>query len=358
MARGIQRERGNVEVDLCPVADGGDGTVEALLAATSGKAEVTSVPGPLGRPWVEARWGLLGRCGDEPLTAVIEMATASGLAILSPADRDPTRTTTLGTGVLIKAALDAGAKRLIVGIGGSATNDGGCGVAMALGAAFFDREGHLMHEGVPMGGTLEQIGRIDLSGLDSRLADTTITVACDVTNPLTGPEGAAHIYGPQKGASPKQVEHLDRALAHLGGLFRTQFGKDVENMSGAGAAGGMGAGMVAFFNAKLRPGIDLVLEAVGFENRVAGCDLCLTGEGRLDGQSLAGKACLGVASAAARRGVETIALVGSIGSGAERTLDSGLKAYHEIGQGLPVAESMRRAAELMEQAAAEVVRES
>ena len=357
MARGIERERRDADVDLCPVADGGDGTVEALLAATVGEAKVTSVHGPLGRPWVKARWGLLGRRGDEPLTAVIEMAAASGLAILPPADRDPTRTTTLGTGVLIRAALDAGAKRIIVGIGGSAPNDGGCGMAMALGAAFIDLEGRLMTDGPPTGGTLERIGEIDLAGLDSRIVNTPITIACDVTNPLTGPDGAAYIYGPQKGALPEQVEQLDKGLAHLGRLFREQLGQGVESMPGAGAAGGLGAGMVAFLNATLRPGIDLVLDAVGFERRVADRDLCLTGEGRLDGQSLSGKACLGVAAAAAGRRVETIALVGSIGPGAERTLDAGLKAYHEIGPGLPVAESIAGAGELMEQAAARVVRE-
>jgi glycerate kinase len=315
---------------------------------------MTCVPGPLGDA-VAARWGMMGTVEDQPRTAVIEMAAASGMALLDPARRNPTRTSSCGTGQLIAAAMDRGAARIILGIGGSATNDGGCGAAAQLGVRFLDATGVAVEHPV-IGGGLKAIDRIDLSGLDPRIGRTQIVVACDVSNPMTGPNGAAHVYGPQKGANSQQVAQLDEALCHLAELIRRQLGRDVQTMPGAGAAGGMGGGMVAMLGARLEPGIHLVLDAVGFDRRVADCDLCLTGEGRLDGQSLSGKACLGVARAAARHGVRTVALVGSIGSGAERTIEEGIAAYHAIGSGLSVDESIRRAAELLRQTTSRVVR--
>ena len=354
MGRGIVSVAAQAQVDLCPIADGGEGTVDAMLSATGGEAKTTSVTGPLGQQ-VDAVWGLLGQSSDEPLTAVIEMAAASGLALVPRPQRDATRTTTFGTGQLIAAALAAGAQRIIMGIGGSATNDGGCGMATALGAVFRDGNGQPVPMPGPTGGTLSDIASVDLDGIDKRISQTQIIVACDVTNPLTGANGAAHIYGPQKGASPQQVEQLDRGLAHLAQLIREQLGKDIEEIPGAGAAGGLGGGLLAFLGARLQPGIELVLEAVGFDRRVQGCDLCLTGEGRLDGQSVSGKACLGVAAAARRAGVDTVALVGCVGPLVERTLDAGLKAYHVIGPNLPVEQSMRRAAELLEGATAKLL---
>ena len=357
MGRGIVGVASGAQVDLCPIADGGEGTVDAMLSATGGEAQTTRVTGPLGEP-VNAVWGLLGRTGDEPLTAIIEMAAASGLALVAPDQRDATRTTTFGTGQLIEAALAAGAQRIIMGIGGSATNDGGCGMATALGAVFRDGDGQPVPTPGPTGGTLCGIDTIDLDGIDKRIRQTQIIVACDVTNPLTGLNGAAHIYGPQKGATPKQVEQLDHSLAHLAQLIRDQLGKDIEQIPGAGAAGGLGGGLLAYLGARLQPGIELVLEAVGFDRRVQGCDLCLTGEGRLDGQSVSGKACLGVAAAARRAGVDTVALVGSVGPLAERTIDAGLKAYHVIGPDLPVDESMRRAAQLLQSATANLLQSS
>lgn len=349
MARGVKRAVADAQIDLCPIADGGEGTVEAMLSATDGRPRLTRVTGPLGEP-VEARWGVLGT-GDG--AAVMEMASAAGLALVPTDRRDPTKTTTHGVGELIRAALDVGAKRILLGIGGSATTDGGTGMAQALGVRFLDAGGNVIKQ--PMaGGLLASVAKIDMAGLDPRIAATTITVACDVTNPLTGPNGAAAIYGPQKGATPAQVKLLDDALAHLAGLLKEQVGADIQTLPGSGAAGGLGGGLVGFLNATLQKGIGLVLEAVRFEQRVAGCDLCLTGEGRLDGQSLSGKACLGVAQAATRHRVPTIALVGSLGSHAERTLEAGLKAYHVIGEGLPAAESMRRCAELLERAAHKV----
>ena len=355
MARGIRAALPGATVDQCPIADGGEGTVEALVQATGGTLHRTAVRGPVGKP-VDATWGVLGDAAGEETTAVIEMAAASGLALVPEAHRDPTRTSTFGTGQLIGAALDHGARRIILGIGGSATNDAGCGAAQAIGARFLDADGRAIEQPIA-GGLLERIARIDRSQLDARLADCRITVACDVTNPLTGEQGAAHVYGPQKGATPEQVRQLDAGLAHFARLCRAQIGRDVESLPGAGAAGGMGGGMVALLGATLRPGVTIVLDAVNFAARVRGCDLCLTGEGRLDGTSLSGKACLGVARAARDAGVQTVAIVGCLGENVQRTLDAGLSAYHAIGEGLSAAESMRRAAELLEQTTQRVVRE-
>ena len=260
-------------------------------------------------------------------------------------------TTTFGTGELILSALNHGARQIVVGLGGSATHDGGCGMAQALGVRFHDVSGLPIRR--PMtGGMLESITRIDVSQINPRLRETKITVACDVTNPLTGPNGAAYVYAPQKGASPDQVEQLDAGLRHLAVLFRDQLGIDVEQRPGAGAAGGLGAGLMAFCGAEMHPGLDIVLEMVKFDKRVCGCDLCLTGEGRLDGQSLSGKAVIGVAQAAAKHNVPTVALVGSLGEGHEKSLGAGLKDYIEIGRGLSTEESMARAADLLEQATA------
>jgi glycerate 2-kinase len=345
ISRGILRAIPHAQCDLCPIADGGEGTVDALIAATHGSHRTSTVTGPLNQP-VNAPWGILG----DKKTAVIEMAAASGLPLVPPPLRNPLLTTTYGTGQLIKAALDARLTRLVLGIGGSATTDGGTGAAQALGYRFFDSQNHEITH--PMaGGDLLQIARIDTANVDKRLNYLSIRVACDVTNPLTGPNGSAAIYGPQKGATPDMVRQLDAGLAHLASLIKSALGKDVQHLPGAGAAGGLGAGAIAFLNATLSPGIALVLDAVVFDARVQGARACLTGEGRIDGQSLAGKACLGVANAALKHNVKTWALVGSAGPGADQALTAGLAGYHVIGQGLPKEESMRRAAELLESAA-------
>lgn len=353
MRRGIRRVLPDAEVDLCPIADGGDGTVAAMLAATGGSACRSSVQGPRGDP-IDAAWGMLGTLTEAEPTAVLEMAAASGLALLAPDQRDATATSTFGTGQLIAAALDAGARRILLGIGGSATNDGGCGAAQALGVCFRDAHAKPIEQPIS-GGMIRSIASIDMAGLDKRIAQTQITVACDVTNPLTGPNGAAHIYGPQKGAAPTQVLELDAALGHLDVLFRGQMGKDVGQVPGSGAAGGLGAGLMAFLGAQLTRGVDMVLTATGFDRRVTDCDLCLTGEGRLDGQSLSGKACMGVALMAKSHGVPTVALVGSVGPQVEKTLAAGLAAYHAISADLPLPEAIRRGAELLEAATAKVV---
>lgn len=353
MADGIRRALSAAEVDLCPVADGGEGTVASMVMATGGELREAEVTGPTGQP-VRASWGLLGPAPREPRTAVLEMAAASGLTLVPASERNPLKTTTYGTGQLLAAALDAGATRILLGLGGSATNDGGSGMAMALGARFLDGNSTVID--IPISGELlPRITRIDVSGIDSRLHDTELFGLRDVRSPMTGLEGAAHTFGPQKGATDLQVQQLDAGLAHLAELFRRQLGVDVAQEVGAGAAGGMGGGLLAFLGATLRSGIEVVLEYSGFDDRVRGCDLCLTGEGRLDGQSVLGKACIGVARAARRRDVRTVALVGSVGRDVEKCLDAGLDGYEIIGRGLSEQESMSRAAELLASAVGRVV---
>lgn len=347
MARGVQAARPDAQVDHCPIADGGDGTVDALVAATGGTRHLTEVSGPLGEP-VEAEWGMLG----DGNTAVIEMANASGLRLVPTDQRDPTRTTTFGVGELIRAALDTQARRIVIGIGGSATNDGGTGMAQALGVRFTQPDGGDCVCGLA-GGGVPGIARIDLSSRDPRIDDAEIIVACDVTNPLTGPEGASAIYGPQKGATPDVIEQLDAGLAHLASLI-----DHVDaTVPGTGAAGGLGFGLLAFCGARLERGIEMVLDAVNFNDRLDAADLVLTGEGQMDGTSVHGKACLGVAQRAAAQGVPTIALVGSIGPHAQRTLEAGLAAYFSICRSpMTLEAAMRDAAELLEDLAGNVVR--
>lgn len=345
MARGLASLDADITVDLCPVSDGGEGFVEALRVAAQGKRMTRRVTGPLGQP-VEAAWAKL-----PDGSAVIEMAAASGLELVPAAQRDPLKTSTFGTGELIRAALDAGCRRLLIGIGGSSTCDGGAGMAQALGVRFEDAHGKSIGDAMT-GGRLRDVKQIDMSAIDDRLRATRIIVACDVTNPLTGPDGAAAVYGPQKGATPDAVTKLDNGLAQLA----QRLGHDPA-MPGAGAAGGLGYGLVAFLGAQLGRGIDLVLDATRFDDRVKNADLCFTGEGRLDGQSLTGKAVIGVARAAARHGVPTVALVGSAGDDAKSTLDAGLRAYRVIGEGLPVEESMRRGPQLLAAAAAAAARD-
>jgi glycerate kinase len=351
MARGIRAVFPSAEVVEVPIADGGEGTVDALVAATGGRVESCTVSGPLGDP-VAARWGVLG----DGATAVIEAAAASGLTLLDPARRDPRCTSTRGTGELVRAALDAGLRRLVLGLGGSATNDGGAGLARALGARFLDREGQELPEG---GAALARLARIDLAGLDPRLAGAELLVACDVENPLTGPEGASAVYGPQKGATPETVRELDAALARFAEVARAATGRDVAAVPGAGAAGGLAAGLLSFTPARLRRGVELVLEATGFARLLEGADLVLTGEGRTDRQTAWGKAPVGVAAAVHRAGagVPVVCLSGALGEGAEEVLALGVDALLSIAPGpLPLEECMARAPELLEAAAARVCR--
>ncbi len=354
MAQGAMQAGDAVTTVLSPLSDGGEGFAEAMIAASLGRSMRSTVLNPLGQR-ARANWGVLpSKTILGHTTAVLEMASASGLALVPKDQRNPMRTTSHGTGDLIGAAARSECKHLLLGIGGSATNDGGCGAAQAMGALFFDQEDELIEEPIT-GGMLASIARIDLAPLREQLKGIEITAACDVTNPLTGPRGASFVYGPQKGATPKQVKILDDGLRHLASLVREQLGVDHEQTPGAGAAGGMGFGLLAFFGATLRPGIDLVLDAVRFDERVQGCDLCLTGEGRFDDQSLAGKVCVGVAKAAKKHGVPTIALVGAAEPAIDQAVTQGWFAdYVVIGRGVPPQESMTRAGELLRAAAKKV----
>ena len=346
IADGLRRALPSVEIETVPMADGGEGTVEALVEATGGRYVEVQATGPLGEP-VRARFGLLG----DGETAVIEMAAASGLPLVPPHRRDPMVTTTYGTGELIRAALDRGARRIVIGIGGSATVDGGVGMAQALGARFLDAGGRDIGPG---GGTLAHLDRIDLSGLDPRLRATEVLVACDVTNPLYGPDGAAPVFGPQKGATPEMVAVLDANLRHLADVIRRDLGLDVSTLPGGGAAGGLGAGLVAFCSARLRPGVELVIETVGLERRLQGADLAVTGEGALDRQTPYGKTPAGVGRLARRLGIPAVAIVGSIGEGVDREiLDAcGLSGVLSIvPRPMALEAAVRQAVPLLRQAA-------
>ncbi|HEX6543322.1 MAG TPA: glycerate kinase [Ktedonobacterales bacterium] len=306
IATGIRRVWPEADIRVIPVADGGEGTVRALVAATDGTLRRAVVSGPLGEP-VEAEYGILG--GKNARTAVIEMAAASGLPLVPPDKRDPRITTTRGTGELMRAALDAGAERLLIGIGGSATNDGGAGMAQALGARLLDAQGADLPAG---GAALARLARIDISGLDPRLQHVTVQVASDVSNPLCGPEGASAVYGPQKGATLAMVAELDAALAHYGEVLRHDLGADVARVPGAGAAGGLGAGLLVFARAQMVPGAELVLAMLDFDDALKGASLVFTAEGRLDNQTAYGKSVGAVAAAARKAGAHAVALAGSV----------------------------------------------
>jgi glycerate kinase len=305
-----------------PMADGGEGTVQAMAEATQGRIVPVKVTGPLGQP-VQGFYGLTG----DGRIAVIEMAAASGLALVPVAQRNPRITTSYGTGELITAALDAGARHLILGIGGSATNDGGAGMLQALGVQLLDADGHAIGPG---GAPLAQLARIDASGMDARLAACTIEVACDVDNPLTGPRGASAIFGPQKGATPDVVQQLDVNLQHFAQIIQRDLGVDVDQVAGAGAAGGMGAAMLAFLKGHLRPGCEIIAKAVGLNAAVQGASLVITGEGRIDQQTIFGKTPFGVATVAKQHGVPVIGIAGSLGQNAHVVHAHGIAAIASV----------------------------
>jgi len=348
MAAGVRRA-GAEAVEL-PLADGGRGTVECLAAAMGGRRCVRRVTGPLGETVAAAFL-----VAEDGATAVLEMASASGLALVPPGRRDVMRATTRGTGELVRAALEEGARRIFLGIGDSATADGGCGAAQALGLRLLDAAGRQIGPG-PAG--LAHLARIDTSGRDERLAAARLDVACDVDNPLLGPRGAARVFGPQKGAGPAEVERIEAALAHLAEVVRRDLGVDVRAMPGGGAAGGLGAGAVAFLGARLRPGAEWVLGLLGIEARLAGADLVLTGEGRFDGQSLGGKAPMALARRAQAAGVPCAVIAGSLGAGHEAALEEGVTAVFPLAGGsVTLEESFERAAALAADRAEEAVRQ-
>ncbi|HLF03722.1 MAG TPA: glycerate kinase [Dehalococcoidia bacterium] len=349
IARGVLAAEPAAETVLVPVADGGDGTLNALVEGTGGQTFRSVVTGPLGQS-VEASWGVM----RDGRTAVIEMARASGLALLPPRKRNPRATTTRGTGELIKEALERGYTRILVGLGGSATNDGGAGMAGALGFKLLDARGHPLPAG---GAALAKLARIDPSGKHPKLAQATVVGVTDVTNPLCGPTGASAVYGPQKGASPEVVAELDAALRSFAQVVQRDLGQAVLDRPRAGAAGGLGAGLLAFTGAELRSGIDLVCEAVGFDAHLEGASLVITGEGRADHSSIYDKAPVGVARRAQARGVPTILLAGSLGQGYEELYQHGIAGIMCIAdRPMSFEQSLARTEELLAGAAERALR--
>lgn len=339
IAQGVRAALPEAVIDIVPVADGGEGTVQALVDATGGRIVQQVVTGPLGEP-VQAFFGVLG----DGRTAVIEMAACAGLPLVPPERRDPRITTTYGVGELILAALDYGCRRFITGIGGSATNDGGAGMAQALGAALLTSEGADIARG---GAALATLASIETAGMDKRLQECTFEVASDVTNPLCGPTGASAVYGPQKGATPEMVAQLDAALAHYAGIIERDLGLAVRDVPGAGAAGGLGAGLMAFLHARLRPGAQIVLEAVRLEEHMRAADLVITAEGQIDAQTAYGKSVGAVAGLAKRYGLPVLALAGSLGERYQSVYGLGVDAVAVLPAGpMTLAYAMEHAAAL------------
>ena len=349
MEEGVLRVVPDAGTVLVPVADGGDGTLDTLVEATGGETRSTTVTGPIGKP-VTAEWGALG----DGQTAVIEMARTSGLALLFPTERDPLRATTYGLGEVLREALDAGFRSFIVGIGGSATNDGGAGMAQALGVRLLDETGKDLPPG---GAALADLRWVDMSGLDERVKEARFSVACDVSNPLTGPEGASAVYGPQKGATPGLVEQLDAALKNFARVVERDTGTSIDAVPGSGAAGGLGGGMMAFLGGSLRAGVDIVLDHVGLDGKLEGADLVITGEGRIDFQTVYNKAPIGVARRAKRKGIPVLAVCGSLGEGFEDVHAEGIDAAVSILTApMTLDEASARAGELITDAVAQAMR--
>ena len=350
IARGVREVFPDAEIAEIPIADGGDGTVEALITARRGSYKWVNVDGPLGDP-VLASFGVI----DAGRTGVVELASASGFELVSSSRRDPRKTSTYGFGQLLEAARREGASSIIAGIGGSATNDGGAGMAQALGYRLLDRDGR----DLPRGGmALLRLDRIDGSGLDPGWHSVKLMVACDVTNPLTGPKGASYVYGPQKGADPVTVRQLDEALAHLADVFERELGKRVADIPGAGAAGGTGAGLIAFLDATLTPGAALVVATSGFDDALKGADLVITGEGRVDAQTAYGKAPGEVAKLAKAARIPVLLMAGSKGPGWEALGELGISSIatlDEVGDNLQ--QLMQDAGQMLTRATARACQE-
>ncbi|MGL4999005.1 MAG: glycerate kinase family protein [Cetobacterium sp.] len=320
--KGIRDVYAEAEIIKTPIADGGEGTVEALVEGTGGKIVEVTVKNPLMID-IKASYGVLG----DGKTAIIEMAAASGLPLISSEARNPLKTTTFGTGQLVKDAIEKGCRELILGLGGSATNDGGLGMMQALGFKLFDIDGNELGYG---GEIMELVASIDSSNALKELKECNFLVACDVDNPFYGLKGAAHVYGKQKGADEDMIKVLDKGLEKLAVTLNKEFGRDIGNLSGAGAAGGLGGGLVAFLNATLKPGTDIILEKVGLEEQLKDADFVITGEGRIDFQTIMGKAPIGVAKLAKKHGVPAIGIAGAITEGAEKTHEFGLESFFSI----------------------------
>lgn len=341
MAKGVKRAMPTATLTVCPLADGGEGSLDALIAATDAERRELTVQDALGRPR-QACWGWL----RQQRTAFMELAEASGLQHLSIQERNALHTSTYGVGELFKAALDEGAEKVLLLLGGSATNDAGAGMLQALGAKFLDRHGSPLPPG---GAALQQLATLDLSTLDSRLATLQVEAAVDVDNPLLGERGASAIFGPQKGASPQDVAQLDRALGHFADICVEVLGHDDRGLAGAGAAGGMGFAAHTFLNATLTPGIEMIMQQTRLPELLAQAELVITGEGRLDGQSLAGKTPIGVARAAYQHGKPVIILAGSLGDGWQACLEEGVTAAFALADGpMSLEQALPRTAELLE----------
>lgn len=341
MARGAARAAPDAHSLICPLADGGEGSLDALIAATGAERRQYTVQDALGRP-CEAAWGWLA----DQRTAFIELAEASGLQALADHERDARYTSTYGVGQLFLAALDHGAEKALLLLGGSATNDGGAGMLHALGAELLDVQGQPLPPG---GAALADLETLRLEGLDPRLASLKVEAAVDVDNPLLGERGASAVFGPQKGASPSDVAQLDDALGHFADLAAQVLGHDDRNRPGAGAAGGMGFAAQAFLGATLKPGIEMLMQEAGFASLLEQADLVITGEGRLDGQSLAGKTPIGVARAAAQQHTPVIVLAGSLGDGWQACLQEGVTAAFALADGpMALSDALPRTAELLE----------
>lgn len=326
MEKAIKKIKSHAEVIKVPMADGGEGTVEALVNSTSGTFVEAEVLNPLGEK-IKASYGILG----DKKTAVIEMAKASGIELIKREDRNPLITTTYGTGQLIKHAVKNGMKHLVIGIGGSATNDGGSGMLQALGVKLLDKDNNEIPFG---GGALEKIEHIDISSMDKTIKDVTFEVACDVTNPFIGPKGASYVFGPQKGADSEMVKSLDNNLKHFSEKIKESLNIDISKVPGAGAAGGLGGALLAFFNAKLKSGIQLVIKYTNLEEKIQGADYVFTGEGAIDGQTIFGKTPVGVSRVAKKYNIPTIAFGGKISDDADNLFDEGITALFSIMRGV------------------------
>jgi glycerate kinase len=349
MERGIKKINSNISCVHVPMADGGEGTMQSLVDATKGKVYSLQVVGPLGNE-VEAQYGILGQ-GE---VGVLEMASASGIQLVPAEKRNPLLTTTYGTGQLIKACLDHGVKRLLIGIGGSATNDGGAGVIQALGGKLLDKQGNELGFG---GGELGKLNSIDLRDFDPRLKEVIVEVACDVNNPLCGERGASNVFGPQKGATKEMVGMLDDNLNHYADIIKKELGKDVLNEPGAGAAGGLGAGLMAFLNGNLKKGIEMVIEYAGLEEKVKDADMVWTGEGSIDFQTQYGKTPLGVAAVAKKYNKPVVALAGRVGEGIDVLYESGIDSIFGIMKGVTsIEEALAKGQENIEKTAENIVR--
>lgn len=333
MEVGIKKALPDVEIIHVPMADGGEGTVDALVDATAGEKIEETVSGPFPEKKVTTYFGILG----DKKTAVIEMAKANGIELIAPEDRNPLKTSTYGTGELILAAIEQGVEKIVIGIGGSVTNDGGAGMAAALGIKFLNQE----KEEIPLGGgSLDQLAHLDISQVDPRLKKVKILIASDVTNPLTGESGASAVFGPQKGATEEMVQQLDQNLAHYAQVIRQDLGIEIEHVPGAGAAGGLGAGLLAFTNSKLRAGIDVVTEVTGLEEYIKTANFVFTGEGGMDYQTKFGKAPYGVAKVGKKYHKPVFACAGYIGENVEVLYDEGMTAIFSI---LPKATTLSEA---------------